>query len=280
MTGRVDVRVRPPAVAGLFYPDHPDELRTTLARLLGRACSHTHAPDGLAAPKAIIAPHAGYTYSGPIAASAYERVATLDRVVERVLLLGPAHRVLLDGAAVPSVEAFATPLGLVEIDRQARDIALDCPAIHVDDIAHSAEHSLEVHLPFLQHVLGAGVRVLPIVVGTDSAATVGAAIDALWGGPETLIVVSTDLSHYEPYDIAQRHDRRTADAIVAGAFNEIRPEDACGAYPVRGLLAAAQRRELDAELLDLRNSGDTAGTHDRVVGYGAFALTPRPTETA
>ena len=251
-----------------------------LAAMLRATNAQPSAHGDGAAPKAIIVPHAGYVYSGPIAATAYARVADLTGIVKRVVLLGPAHRFPLDGAAVPSVNAFSTPLGRVELDGDARERVLNCPGVGLNDIAHAGEHSLEVHLPFLQHVLASGFRVLPLVVGRASPATVGAVLDALWGGRETLIVVSSDLSHYEPYDVAQRHDRRTADAIVAGAIDEIRPDDACGAYPVRGLLSAATAHELDVELLDLRNSGDTAGPRDRVVGYGAFALTARPPEAA
>lgn len=274
------MRVRRSAVAGRFYPADPNALRALIANYLDRARADRAGSNGGVGPKAIIGPHAGYVYSGPIAASAYTSVAPLEGVVERVVLLGPAHLVPLDGLAVPSVDAFITPLGPVEIDGHAREIALDCPNVVVDDCAHAAEHSLEVHLPFLQYVLGAGFAALPVVVGHASAHSVGAVLDALWGGQETLIVVSSDLSHYEPYAAAQQHDRRTAQAIVTGSFGQIGPHDACGASPVRGLLHAANQRELDVQLLDLRNSGDTAGPTDRVVGYGAFALSPRcPTDT-
>jgi AmmeMemoRadiSam system protein B len=163
----------------------------------------------------------------------------------------------------------------VEIDAEAREIALGCPCVVVDDVAHAAEHSLEVQLPFLQRALGTGFRVLPLAVGNASPDTVAAVLDALWGGTNTLIVVSSDLSHYEDDVSAATHDRRTADAIVAGDVEAIGPYDACGAAPVRGLLTAAMQHDLRTALLDLRHSGDTAGPRDRVVGYGAFALTSR-----
>jgi hypothetical protein len=192
--------------------------------------------------------------------------------VRRVLLLGPAHRVPVDGMAVPSVDAFRTPLGDVPVDAELRALLLALPDVSVDDVAHAAEHSLEVHLPFLQRLLH-DFTVVPVAVGRADTDAVAAVIEAGWGGPETLIVVSSDLSHYEDYDHAARHDRATADAIVSGALDAIGPHDACGAHPVRGLLRVAARRGLTPELLDLRSSGDTAGPRDRVVGYGAFAIT-------
>jgi AmmeMemoRadiSam system protein B len=263
------MRLREPAVAGAFYPDDPDVLRAQVD-------TYVHAtPYTGAAPKAIVVPHAGYVYSGPIAGTGYAAVEPLAGTVERVLLLGPAHRVPVDGLAVPSVDAFDTPLGPVAIDADARERALQCDGVVVDDRPHAPEHSLEVHLPFLVRALGRGVRVLPFVVGHAAPAMVAAVLDTLWGGDETLIVVSSDLSHYETYASARAHDERTAAAIVDGAIDDIDPYDACGAYPVRGLLAAARDHGLDVRLLDLRNSGDTAGPRDRVVGYGAFALTPR-----
>jgi AmmeMemoRadiSam system protein B len=263
------MRVRPPAVAGTFYPDDA----TVLAAAVDRFVRDAHY-DG-APPKAIIVPHAGYVYSGPVAGSAYAAIAPLAGSVERVVLLGPAHRVPLQGLAVPSVDAFATPLGPVEIDVAARDAALACEGVTVDDSPHAPEHSLEVHLPFLQRELGTTFRVLPIVVGHAPPATVASVLDALWGGDETLIVVSTDLSHYEDYDSARVHDAQTVAAILNGDLDAIGPYDACGAFPVCGMLAAARRHALDVRLLDVRNSGDTAGSRDRVVGYGAFALTSR-----
>ncbi len=273
------MRVRRPAVAGMFYPEDPARLRDTVARLVA-AAQPSRVNAETATPKAIIVPHAGYVYSGPIAASGYAAVAPLAGVVRRVVLLGPAHRVALEGLAVPSVDAFVTPLGSLDLDAEAREVALSCKGVAIDDVAHLAEHSLEVQLPFLQHVLGAGIRILPVVVGHTSSATVAAVLDALWGGRETLIVVSTDLSHYEQYAVAREHDRRTAQAIINGALEAIDPHDACGAYPLRGLLAAAPHHDVDVQLLDLRNSGDTAGPPGRVVGYGAFALTRRANRTS
>jgi AmmeMemoRadiSam system protein B len=268
------VRARRPAVAGTFYPDAAEVLGPQVDAFVAHA---RRVPDDAPAalPKAIVVPHAGYVYSGPIAGTGYAAVAALAGTVRRVVLLGPAHRVPLEGLAVPSVDAFDTPLGPVTIDTDARATALGCAGVVVDDLPHGPEHSLEVHLPFLLRVLGPDVRVLPIVVGHAPPAMVAAVLDALWGGPETLVVVSSDLSHYERYDDALAHDRRTADAIVTGAVDAITPTDACGAYPVRGLLTAAARHALDVHVLDLRNSGDTAGPRDRVVGYGAFALVPR-----
>jgi MEMO1 family protein len=261
-----ELRTRPAAVAGLFYPASADELRAVVDRDLRSATAEGPVP------KALIAPHAGYVYSGPIAGSAYARLEPARGVVERVILLGPAHRVPVDGMAVPSVDAFDTPLGPVLVDVAARVRALELPGVVVDDRAHAPEHSLEVHLPFLVRVLGAEITVLPVVVGHAPPEPVADLLEALWGGPETVIVVSTDLSHYHDYATAVARDRSTAAAIVERRTDAIGPYDACGAYPVRGLLEVARRKGLAVELLDLRNSGDTSGDRDRVVGYGAFAL--------
>jgi AmmeMemoRadiSam system protein B len=272
------MHVRLPAVADRFYPGDRAALRPAVAAYVDGARSALAAAD-VTAPKAIIGPHAGFMYSGPIAGSAYASVAPGRGVVERVVLIGPAHRVPIDGLALPSADVLLTPIGPIEVDLAARDVAMSCAAVAIDDHAHAQEHSVEVHLPFIQHVLGSDVRVVPIVVGRAAPQTVAAVLAALWGGPETLIVVSSDLSHYEPYAVARSHDRRTANAIVNGDIDEIGPYDACGAFPIRGLLAEARRHDLDATLLDLRNSGDTAGPTDRVVGYGAFAFTRRARRT-
>jgi AmmeMemoRadiSam system protein B len=266
-----NARVRRPAVAGRFYPADAATLRATIAGDLAGA-PHWDRP----VPKAFVLPHAGYMFSGPIAASGYAALAPARDTVERVVLLGPAHFVGVHGLALSSADAFATPLGSVPVDIELRDRVVRLPAVSVSDAAHAPEHSLEVHLPFLQEVLGE-FKVLPIVVGRADPESVADVLDAVWGGPETVIVVSTDLSHYLGYDAAAARDRSTADAIVDGAVDAIAPDDACGAYPVSGLLAVAARRGLRGELLDLRNSGDTAGPRDRVVGYGAFVFTePNP----
>jgi AmmeMemoRadiSam system protein B len=259
---------RPAAVAGFFYPGDPAALAAEVASYLAAARPR----DPSASPKAIIAPHAGYIYSGPIAASVYARLAPLGAVVRRVVLAGPAHRVYVAGAAIPSVEAFASPLGSVRLDRAALAEVAKLPFVEVSDRAHAQEHSLEVHLPFLQSVLG-DFSLVPVVVGDAAPDEMAALFDVLWGGDETLVVVSSDLSHYLPYRAAQDRDARTAQAIV-GLEARLIPDEACGAAPINGLLRAARRRGLGAELVDLRNSGDTAGDRSRVVGYGAFAFAP------
>jgi AmmeMemoRadiSam system protein B len=258
---------RPAAVAGLFYPGDAASLTRAVNGLLGGA----HARSG-PAPKALIAPHAGYVYSGPIAANAYALLAPVRHVVKRVVLLGPTHRVAVRGLAIPSVGRFATPLGDVELDIAAIEALKALPQIVVSDPAHALEHSLEVHLPFLQTVLD-DFKLVPLAVGHASPDDVAAVLDALWGGPETLIVVSSDLSHYLSYSDAQSVDQGTTKAIL-GLRTDIDHEQACGATPVCGLALAARHRSLKAELLDLRNSGDTAGDKNRVVGYGAFAFYP------
>ena len=258
--------VRPPAVAGLFYPADAEELRTLVNDLL------RHAPDTDATPpKAVIAPHAGYVYSGPIAASAYARLRPLRGQITRVVLLGPAHRVAFRGLAASSADAFRTPLGDIPLDTKAAAMLARLPQVHTLDDAHALEHSLEVQLPFLQTVLGR-FTLVPLVVGDAAYAEVAEVLDLLWGGPETLIVISSDLSHYHDYATAQRMDRATSAAIEALAPERIDYDDACGRTPVGGLLQAARARGLRAQTIDLRNSGDTAGPRNQVVGYGAYAI--------
>jgi AmmeMemoRadiSam system protein B len=261
----VTPRIRRAAVAGLFYPDDARELASTVADALD-----VSVPPDESAPKAIIVPHAGYVYSGQTAGVAYARLRRLRDRITHVVLIGPAHRAWVDGIAVSGADAFATPLGTVEIDDALRRRVLEAPAVVVDDRAHAAEHSLEVQLPFLQTTLD-HFTVLPLAVGDATPHEVAMALERVWGGPETLIVVSSDLSHYHDYTTARGRDARTAAAIVAGDAAAIGDDDACGARPIRGLLLAAGRRGLAVRQLDLRNSGDTAGDRDRVVGYGAFA---------
>lgn len=261
--------VRAPAVAGLFYPADEEELDRTVSGLLEdvRSGARERGP----VPKAVIAPHAGYVYSGPVAASAYVRVAAGRGVITRVILLGPAHRVGFRGLAVSGSTGFATPLGTVEIDAESVAAALQLPQVRVLDRAHAGEHSLEVHLPFLQEVLD-DFRVVPLVVGDAEPEDVAVVLDRLWGGEETLIVVSSDLSHYLSYDEARSMDERTARAIETLHPEDVGFHQACGRIPVNGLLLAARARGLAGRTVDLRNSGDTAGPRDRVVGYGAFVF--------
>jgi hypothetical protein len=223
-----------------------------------------------ASPKALIVPHAGYLYSGPIAASAYALLATLRERVHRVVLLGPTHRVAVAGLALPGVSAFETPLGLVPLDQEAMEALGSFPQVSINPAVHALEHSLEVQLPFLQMVLDEFCLV-PLAVGSASPEAVAEVLEALWGGPETLLIVSSDLSHYLPYHQAQELDGRTSGSITTLQLLSSH-EQACGATPVNGLLLAARKHQLKAQLLDLRNSGDTAGDRHSVVGYGAFAF--------
>ncbi len=262
--------IRPAAVAGSFYPADPDELRRQIDQFLAQA--HSGGRAGL--PKAIIAPHAGYVYSGPVAASAYARLAPGRGSVTRVVLVGPSHRVAFRGLAVDSAEAWRTPLGLVAIDRVAVQALAQLPMVAVLDAAHSQEHSLEVHVPFLQAVLGE-FRLVPIVAGDARPDEVATVLDAVWGGPETVIVISTDLSHYLDYRSCRQVDDATTAAIQRLDFAALGRDSACGRVGVGGLLLAAQRRGMDIATLDVRNSGDTAGPKDRVVGYGSWALWER-----
>jgi MEMO1 family protein len=257
--------LRAPAVAGLFYPDDPITLANSVAAMLAEAQSPP------LQPKALIVPHAGYVYSGPVAASAYAMLRPLATRIHRVVLFGPAHRAAVTGLAAPAATIFATPLGEVAVDTEAIAAAAKLPQVRVSDSAHADEHSLEVQLPFLQTVLDDFV-IAPFVVGGASGNQVAEVMELLWGGPETLIVVSSDLSHYLPYHVAQQVDSATTDSVL-----HKRPlahyEQACGAAAINGLIEAARRRHLEPRLVDQRNSGDTAGDKSRVVGYAAFAFT-------
>ena len=256
--------IRPPAVAGLFYPANKEQLTRTVQDFLSAAQTIT-----LKNIKALIVPHAGYLYSGPIAATAYATLIAAK--IRRVILLGPTHRVAVRGLALPGAEAFSTPLGCVKIDSPAAQCIAHLPQVCTSAPVHAMEHALEVQLPFLQSIL-TDFTLLPLAVGMASPEEVAEVLEILWGGQETLIVISSDLSHYLPYETCQRVDHETARAIL-NLQQPISHERACGGTPVSGLLLAAQHHRLTPHLLDLRNSGDTAGTRDTVVGYASFAFT-------
>lgn len=259
-------RTRQPAVAGSFYPADAAQLHAMLDGFLAVPPADPQGP-----PKAIIAPHAGYIYSGPVAASAYAQLRAASDRISRVVLFGPSHRVPFRGIATTSADYYATPLGQVAVDRAALAALADLPFVQALDQAHLFEHSLEVHVPFLQEVLKR-FSLVPLVAGDASPEEVATVLERLWGGEETLIVVSSDLSHYHSYAVAQRMDSATSEAIAHLRYQDLGHEDACGRVPVRGLLYAAQHHGLHGKTLDLRNSGDTAGPRDQVVGYGAYVF--------
>ncbi len=260
--------IRPAAVAGMFYTDDATELRTQVQHFLSEARPAEHVP------KAIIAPHAGYAYSGPIAGSAYAPLLARADQIHRVVLLGPAHRVYVKGIAASIASIFETPLGNVTIDQVTiRTLIAEFDFLFYDDSVHEQEHSLEVQLPFLQTVLH-DFQLLPFAVGEAEPAQVEQLLERLWGGPETLIVISSDLSHYHDYATAQRLDSFTSDRIVNLDPAVLTSDNACGQIPVRGLLRCAVHHHLDCELVDLRNSADVAGGRGRVVGYGAYIFFP------
>jgi AmmeMemoRadiSam system protein B/AmmeMemoRadiSam system protein A len=267
--------IRNSAVAGMFYPRDARALAVELDELLGGV---EESGVRLGFPKALIVPHAGYIYSGPIAARAYDELGAARGIVRRVVMLGPVHRVPVRGLAIPTDQAFATPLGNVPIDRAALDEVQDLPQIVKSDLAHLQEHALEVQLPFLQRQLGE-FALAPFAVGNASVQEVAEVIERLWGGPETLIVLSTDLSHYHPYADARQIDHSTVTRI-AGFATDLDHEEACGATPLNGLLEAARKRNLAIKLLAACNSGDTAGGKGQVVGYSAFALHEPGTDVA
>jgi len=277
----------------MFYPADPRELAQEVRGFLDAAQASQMKPNGHARPplsnfpphageraneslrefhvKALIAPHAGYIYSGAIAASAYAALKDIAPRIRRVVLLGPTHRVAVHGLALPEADAFDTPLGRVKLDTGAMRAIAHLPQVVVSDAVHATEHSLEVQLPFLQSVLS-DFTLVPLAVGMATTDEVAEVLETLWDGDETLIVVSSDLSHYLPYAAAQSVDSQTADDIIH-LRQPVSHEQACGGTPINGLLVAARKHHLTPHLLDLRNSGDTAGARDRVVGYAGFAFT-------
>lgn len=260
------VHVRPPAVAGSFYPERPEVLAREVDRLLAGAPG----TKSVAPPKALIVPHAGYIYSGPIAATAYAQLRTIAPRIERVALFGPSHFVAVPGLALPDAAEFETPLWRIPLDEEAMARCRTLPQVTVSAAAHAREHSLEVQLPFLQRVLPQGFKLIPFSVGRARPADVAAVIELL-ADERTLILISSDLSHYLTYPEARTVDRATAEHILS--LDVVAYDDACGAGPVNGVVTWARQKRLRPELLDLRNSGDTAGGKDQVVGYGAFAFT-------
>jgi len=259
--------IRNAAVAGMFYPGEPRALAAEVDDLLAGA---GEPQPRLGFPKALIVPHAGYLYSGPVAARAYEELVPARGTVRRVVMLGPVHRVPVRGLAHPGAQAFATPLGTVPIDHEAIAAVRGLPQVVQSDPAHALEHALEVQLPFLQKQLGE-FSLVPFAVGTASVQEVAEVIERLWGGRETLLVISSDLSHYHAYDEARRIDGATV-ARIAQLAADLDHDEACGATPLNGLLALAKRRNLSIRMLAACNSGDTAGGKGRVVGYSSFAL--------
>jgi AmmeMemoRadiSam system protein B len=263
-TSSQSVATRPPAVAGSFYPADPDRLDAQVRNLLAQA----NTPAKIL-PKALIAPHAGYIYSGTVAAAAFAMLKGCAQLIARVVLIGPAHYVRVSGIAVPKVHTFATPLGHIPLDVDALNTITELPFVTRTDAPHAPEHALEVELPFLQTVLGP-FQLVPLVVGDAAPQEVAEVLRRLWGGPETLVVASSDLSHYLDYESARTADAKTAAAIEHGDWAALGPNQACGCLAVAGLLIEAERRGLAGTRLALCNSGDTAGSRDRVVGYGAW----------
>ena len=259
-------QVRQPAVAGLFYPADKQSLQDDIEQYLEQA---NYGRDII--PKAIVVPHAGYIYSGPIAATAYKQIIPIKDKINRVVLLGPSHRVAFSGLAVPEYDIFKTPLGNIPIDQKGIQLLEDLPQVIASDQAHREEHSLEVQLPFLQEILG-DFSLVPLVVGDAERHDVAEVIKKFWGDEHTLIVISTDLSHYHSYNEAKRLDRLTSDAIQNLKPDLIDYDDACGRNGLKGMLTVAEENNLAVDILDLRNSGDTAGDKSRVVGYGAYVF--------
>ncbi|HYG77222.1 MAG TPA: AmmeMemoRadiSam system protein B [Planctomycetota bacterium] len=266
------MKIRKAAVTELFYPSSPAVLSGVVETCLKNGVSPKQPiPSTRAWPKAVIAPHAGFSYSGAIAGSAFKTLAAGRKTIRRVVMLGPAHRVYVTGLAASSADFFETPLGLVPVDKTAMEKLVAFPQVHIFDEAHAPEHSLETHLPFLQLALDE-FSIVPLIVGESSLQEVAQVLDALWDGDETLIAVSSDLSHFHSYEAARELDQSTARAIETLRPQDIRFEHACGRVAINGLLTVCPKYNLGATTLDLRNSGDTCGQRDRVVGYGAWAF--------
>jgi len=259
-------RVRSAAVAGMFYTDNPQQLKAEIEYYLSQA-----KPASSTAPKAIIAPHAGYVYSGPVAASAYALLKPVANQINQVVLLGPSHRVAFRGIATPDADYFQTPLGNIKINQSMCHKLEALEFVQASSLAHQQEHSLEVHLPFLQTVLD-DFELTPLVVGDCNQQDVARALEVAWGDEHTLIVISSDLSHYHSYQTALQLDEKTSRAIQQLQPDKIHYDDACGRNPLNGLLDIARKKNMTVDILDLRNSGDTAGSKDKVVGYGAYAV--------
>lgn len=263
--------IRQAAVAGTFYPAAPHKLESMIRNFL------VNAKENLPAPKAIIAPHAGYVYSGSIAANAYACLANVCHKIKRVVLVGASHHVYFKAIAASRADYFSTPLGQVKVDQDAISKISAFTDIKILDEAHFAEHSLEVQLPFLQ-ILLKNFSIIPLLAGVIAPQQIAKSIEALWGGLETLVIISSDLSHYFDYKTAQNLDQKTAQAIIDLNPQNIQDEQACGLLPIKGLLEVAIKKHLQAKVIDLRNSGDTSGLKDKVVGYGAFHFFERQKE--
>ena len=257
--------IRPAAVAGSFYPASSSALLSTIEQAFKHAVPVVHTR----CPKALILPHAGFVYSGAIAASGYQYLLPYRERIRRVVLIGPSHRVGFHGLALSSADYFETPLGTVKIDQNAQQLLLEMEGVQIIDEAHTNEHSLEVQLPFMQHVLD-DFTLIPIVTGDAQPELVARVIETLWGGPETIIIVSSDLSHFHGYETAKRLDVCTSKAITSLDYKQVHSNDACGCIGVRGLLYFAQHHRLAASIIDVRNSADTAGDKESVVGYGSY----------
>ena len=257
---------RPPAVAGSFYPGNQSDLASTIDELVAHSESQFSQP-----AKAFIVPHAGYQYSGSTAAEVYSLIEKQKKKVNRVVLLGPCHRVWTQGIAIPSCDSFSTPLGEIPLDKKTLAELSHLPQVDVYDAPHEQEHSLEVQLPFLQRVLD-DFSLIPLAVGDATPSEVAKVLTDLWELPNTIFLISSDLSHFLTYEVAQNVDQHTTQRILAKDYMSLDHKMACGCTPIQGLLQVAKEKSLNITLLKQCNSGDTAGDKSRVVGYAAYAV--------
>jgi len=257
------LNLRIPAHAGQYYPADAGFLEKVVDEYLtdGGTVSEI--------PKAVIAPHAGFIHSGRIAGKAFAVWKAQEVRARRVVLIGPSHYYDFPGIALPDSTRFQTPLGEVQVDPAADDLKRKFRYVRVFEAAHYPEHALEVLLPFLQRAVP-GAKIVPLITGRTEMSQVSAVIEEIWGGADTLLVISSDLSHNHPYEIAQKVDRQTARAIVEFDFSRLTADQACAYQAMRGFLKAAIRKEMRCSLLELRNSADASGDMSLVTGFGAF----------
>jgi len=258
---------RQASVAGSFYPKNPAQLKKTLTNLFN--ANEDLNIDFQTPVKAIIAPHAGYIYSGPIAAKAYSLVSTCIKGKNKITIIGPSHFVPFNGIALSTAEFFETPLGKIKVDHHAYELINRIPEVIYLDEAHAREHSIEVHLPFIQY-LKKDVRIIPLAVGQTSYQKVAKVLEKFCEEKDNLIIISSDLSHYHAYGYAQKYDLQTALKIENYKCSQLGPNEACGYLAIAGLLKMAKDRKYKIKRIDLCNSGDTSGSKDTVVGYGSW----------
>ena len=259
-------KIKQADVAGMFYPGEEASLRQMVDGFIQKALSFD------LRPRAIIAPHAGYIYSGSIAGTAYKTIAAVRDQIENVIIMSPAHRFYLRGIALHMADAFATPLGNIPVNIGIVKKIKQFSSVQWEERSFIQEHGLETHLPFIQRAFKPGIKIVPMIVGECQESEVAEILESVWEDPRNFVIISSDLSHFHSYADAKKLDRNTVDLIQNLDSQSLDTEFACGHYPICGLLNLARNRKLKIKALDIRSSGDTAGSKESVVGYGSFAV--------